>query len=55
MDRLFSFLRRFFADRFFGTVTIKFECGKVTHVEVETRRSWAFKDLPGGTQDERDA
>jgi len=46
MDRLFSFLRAFFRDRFFGTVIIKFEHGKVTHVEVNTRRSYEFKDLP---------
>lgn len=46
MDKIFTFLRRLFTERFYGTVTIKFECGKVTHVETETRRSWQYKDLP---------
>ena len=27
-------------DKFFGTVTIRFEAGKVTHVESETRGMW---------------
>jgi hypothetical protein len=31
---------------FYGTVTIRFEAGKVTHVETETRRMWRYKDLP---------
>lgn len=53
MDRLFSFLRRFFADRFYGTVTIKFECGKVTHVEIESRRTYEYKDLPASPPVER--
>jgi hypothetical protein len=46
MERLFEFLKKFFAEKFYGTITIRLECGKVTHVEVETRRAWAFKDLP---------
>lgn len=46
MERLVSFLRRLFRDRFFGTVVLKFEHGKVTHVEVSTRRSYEYKDLP---------
>ena len=33
-------------NKFYGTVTIKFEHGKVTHVEMNTRRSYKFKDLP---------
>jgi len=45
--KLFQFLRGLALDRFFGTVTIKFEHGKVTHVEAETRRAWQYKDLPG--------
>jgi hypothetical protein len=43
-------LSRFPADlmlaRFYGTATIRFEAGKVTHVEAETRRTWEYKDLP---------
>ena len=46
-EKLFPFLRSLALDRFFGTVTIKFEHGKVTHVEAETRRAWQYKDLPG--------
>lgn len=45
-EKLFTFLRRLALDRFFGSVTIKFEHGKVTHVETETRRMWKYKDLP---------
>ena len=47
-EKLFPFLRRLALDRFFGTVTIKFEHGKVTHVETETKRHWQYKDLPAG-------
>ncbi len=46
-DRLFHFLARLALDKFYGTVTIRFESGKVTHVETETRRMWEYKDLPG--------
>jgi len=46
VEKLCRFLARFFTPRFFGTVTIKFENGKVAHVEVMTRRSWEYKDLP---------
>ncbi len=46
MKKLFVFLSRFFLDNFFGTVTIRFERGKVTHVEVETKRVWTYRDLP---------
>lgn len=45
MERLFKFLKRFFSGKFFGTVTIRFESGKVTHVEVETRQVWRYQDL----------
>ena len=34
---------------FYGTVTIRLEGGKVTHVEMETRRRWQYKDLPEET------
>ena len=45
-EKLFRFLARLVLDRFYGSVTIKFESGKVTHVETETRRAWQYKDLP---------
>ena len=31
---------------FYGSVTIRFESGKVTHVDVETRRRWEYRELP---------
>ena len=45
-EKLFHFLARLILDKFYGSVTIRFECGKVTHVETETRRSWEYKNLP---------
>ena len=48
-EKLFPFLKRLAVDRFYGSVTIKYEHGKVTHVETETRRHWQYKDLPTGT------
>lgn len=35
--------------RFYGTVTIRLEAGKVTHVETKTRRSWQYDELPDAT------
>jgi hypothetical protein len=46
MEKLFQFLMKFFSEKFYGSITIKFEHGKVTHVEVETKRIFAYKDLP---------
>jgi len=45
-EKLFKFLARLIVDKFYGTLTIRFESGKVTHVETETRRAWQYKDLP---------
>ena len=45
-EKLFHFLARLVLDKFYGSVTIRFEHGKVTHVETETRRAWQYKDLP---------
>ena len=45
-EKLFHFLAKLILDRFYGTVTIRFESGKVTHVETETRRMWKYRDLP---------
>ena len=46
-EKLFRFLVRLILEKFYGTVTIRFESGKVTHVEAERRRMWQYKDLPG--------
>ena len=45
-EKLFHFLARLILEKFYGSVTIRFESGKVTHVETETRRAWQYKDLP---------
>ena len=45
-EKLFKFLARLILDKFYGSVTIKFQHGKVTHVETETRCHWQYKDLP---------
>jgi len=45
-EKLFHFLAGLVLERFYGTVTIRFEAGKVTHVETESRRMWQYKDLP---------
>ena len=48
-EKLFHFLARLILEKFYGSVTIRFEHGKVTHVETETKRMWQYKDLPSST------
>jgi len=48
-EKLFRFLAGLMLDKFCGAVTIRFEAGKVTHVETETRRRWQYRDLPDGS------
>ena len=45
-EKLLKVLARLLLEKLYGSVTIKFESGKVTHVETETRRAWQYKDLP---------
>jgi len=45
-EKLFKFLASLMLRRFYGIVTIRFEAGKVTHVETDTRRVWQYKNLP---------
>ena len=45
-EKLFKFLASLILRKFYGTVIIRFEAGKVTHVETETRRMWEYEDLP---------
>ena len=45
-EKLFKFLARLILEKVYGPVTIKFEAGKVTHAEAETRRAWPYKNLP---------
>jgi len=51
-EKLFRFLASLILCEFYGTVTIKFENGKVTHVETETRRKWQYDELPSHRPDE---
>ena len=37
-EKLFKFLSSLMLRRFYGSATIRFESGKVTHVELESRR-----------------
>ncbi len=48
-DKLSKFIAALTLRKFYGTVTIRFEAGKVTHVETETRRLWRYRDLPDGS------
>ena len=45
-DKLLKFLASLILRESCGTATIRFEAGKVTHVETETRRTWRYGDLP---------
>jgi len=45
-ERLFKFLASLVMRGFYGTVTIRFESGKVTHVTTETAQTWEYQDLP---------
>ena len=39
--------------KFYGTVTIRFEAGKLMHVETQARRTWRSQDLPDECDHER--
>jgi len=45
-EKIFHFLARLILAKFYGSVIIRFESGKVTHVETQTRRTWEYRDLP---------
>ena len=45
-EKLFRFLADLMLRDFHGIVTIRFEAGKVEHVETETQRTWRCGDLP---------
>ena len=45
-DRLFKFLAGLMVRRFHGTITIRFQEGKATHVTAESRRTWEYRHLP---------
>ncbi len=46
---MFKFLASLMMRDFYGTVTIRMEAGKVTHVETETRKMWRHQNLPDST------
>ena len=46
-EKLLKFLASLMLHNFYGVVIIRMEAGKVTHVDIETRRTWQYKDLPG--------
>lgn len=45
-DNLSKFVASLMLRGFYGTAIIRFEGGKVTRVETETRRMWQCRDLP---------
>ena len=45
-EKVFRFLARLVLHQFYRTVTIRFDSGKVTHVEAEMRRSRGYERLP---------
>ena len=45
-EKLLRFLVSLILREFYGKVTVRFEAGKVTHVETETRQTWRYGDLP---------
>ena len=49
-EKLFKFLASLMLRDFYGSVIIRMEAGKVTHVETETRRTWRYGDLPKETR-----
>ena len=51
-EKLFKFLASLMLRRFYGTITIRLEAGKATHVETETKWIWRHEDLPLDTDHE---
>ena len=45
-EKLIKFPASLMMRKFYGRAAIRFESGKVTHVEVEARRMWQYNDLP---------
>ncbi len=48
-EKLFRFLASLMLRKFYGSVIIRLEAGKVMHVEAHTRRMWKYNDLPEET------
>ncbi len=43
MEKLIRFLKRLFSENLYGTITIKFENGKVPYIETTSIRKWQFE------------
>ena len=52
-EELLRFLGSLMVRDFYGTVTIRFEAGMVTHVETQTRRTCEYGDLPDSASEAR--
>lgn len=52
-EKLLEFLASLILHEFHGTVTIRFETGKVTHVETVSWRMWRYQDFPDQMDHER--
>jgi len=50
-EKPFRFLASLTLRKFYGAVTIRFEAGRVTHVEAASNRNRAYKDLPPGSEE----
>lgn len=44
--KLFKFLASLIMDKFYGSVKIKFENGKITHIEKDTHQVFEYRNLP---------
>lgn len=51
-EKLFRVLASPMLHDFYGTLTIRFQSGKGTHVQTEIRRTWLSQDLPEETDQE---
>ena len=45
-EKLFKFLANLMLEQFYGTVTIRFESGKVTHVATKVKHIYEYRDRP---------
>ena len=47
-EKLFRFLASLILREFYGSVTIRFERGNATHVDLKMQRTWEYAELPEG-------
>jgi len=47
MHKVVAFFQKLLSERFYGQIVVRFENGKITHVEkIKTEAKWEFKNLP---------